>query len=217
MLLPVPVLAQTPATPPAPAQAPAPDEIVAFSADQVVYDSDADIVTASGEVRMNRDGNYLAADQVVWDRKSGQVRAIGNVVMLTPQGDKLVGDNVELTDTLRDGTVNNLMVVLEDGGRIAATRGTRLNGVSSLSNAIYSPCPVTSDTGCPKRPSWAITAARVIDDPKSPRIRFEGARLQLFGLNLPLLPVFNIAKGNGGVTGLPGPDIGFVRRQGLEL
>src|SRR5437764_3610447 len=70
MLLPVPVLAQTPATPPAPAQAPAPDEIVAFSADQVVYDSDADIVTASGEVRMNRDGNYLAADQVVWDRKS---------------------------------------------------------------------------------------------------------------------------------------------------
>jgi len=217
MVLPVQALAQTPASPPALAEAPAPDEIVAFSADQVVYDSDADIVTASGEVRMNRDGNYLAADQVVWDRKSGQVRAIGNVVLLTPQGDKLVGDNVQLTDTLRDGTVDNLMVVLESGGRIAATRGTRVNGVGTFFNAIYSPCPVTSDTGCPKRPSWAVTAARVIDDPKSTHIRFEGARIQLFGLNLPLLPVFNIAKGNGGITGLLVPDIALSSRNGLEF
>jgi len=199
------------------AEAPAPDEIVAFSADQVVYDSDADIVTASGEVRMNRDGNYLAADQVVWNRKSGQVRAIGNVVLLTPQGDKLVGDNVQLTDTLRDGTVDNLMVVLESGGRIAATRGTRVNGVGTFFNAIYSPCPVTSDTGCPKRPSWAVTAARAIDDPRSTHIRFEGARIQLFGLNLPLLPVFNIAKGNGGITGLLVPDIALSSRNGLEF
>ena len=70
-------------------------------------------MTASGEVRMNREGNYLAADQVVWNRKSGEVRALGNVVVLTPQGDKLVGDNVVLTDTLQDGTVENLLVVLE--------------------------------------------------------------------------------------------------------
>ncbi len=89
--------------------------------------------------------------------------------MLTPQGDKLIGDNVQLTDTLRDGTIDNLMVVLESGGRIAAQRGTRINGVSTLTNAIYSPCPVTTASGCPKRPSWAITAARVIDDPKQHR------------------------------------------------
>ena len=50
------------------------------------------------------------------------MRAIGNVVLLTPQSDKLVGDNVQLTDTLRDGTVDNLMVVLEGGGRIALAR-----------------------------------------------------------------------------------------------
>jgi LPS-assembly protein len=194
-----------------------PNEIVSFSADQVIYDGNADLVTANGEVRMSRDGNYLAADQVTWDRKSGEVRAIGNVVLLTPQGDKLVGENVRLTDTLRDGTVDNLMVVLESGGRIAASRGTRLNGISTFTNAIYTPCPVTNDAGCPKRPSWAVTAARVIDDPASPRIRFEGARLQLFGLNLPLLPVFNISKGTGGVTGLLVPDIALSSRNGFEV
>jgi len=193
------------------------DQIVAFSADSVTYDSDADVVTANGEVRMNREGNYLAADQVVWERKSGQVFAKGNVVVVTPEGDKLVGDNVQLTDTLRDGTVDNLMVVLESGGRLAAQRGTRTNGVLSLSNAIYSPCPVTTETGCPKRPSWAITAARVIDDPKSKRIRFEGGHLQLFGINLPLLPVFNIARGTEGATGWLVPQITVSSRNGFEL
>ena len=67
------------------------------------------MVTANGEVRMNREGNYLAADQVVWDRKSGQVFAKGNVVVVTPEGDKIVGDNVQLTDTMRDGTIDNLL------------------------------------------------------------------------------------------------------------
>src|SRR5437764_2607835 len=33
------------------------DQIVTFSADQVSYDNDTDVVTASGEVRMNRGGN----------------------------------------------------------------------------------------------------------------------------------------------------------------
>src|SRR5436190_23501857 len=46
---------------------------IEFSSDQVIYDSDADVVTAQGQVRMEREGNYLAADQVVWDRKSGRV------------------------------------------------------------------------------------------------------------------------------------------------
>ena len=218
MLLPLPAAAAAAQPAPPPSVEPATsDQIVAFSADQVSYDSEADVVTASGDVRMNREGNYLAADQVTWDRKSGQVFAHGNVVVVTPEGDKLVGNTVQLTDTLRDGTVDNLMVVLESGGRVAASRGTRVNGVLTLTNAIYSPCPVTTETGCPKRPSWAITAARVIDDPKSKRIRFEGGRLQLFGINIPLLPVFNIAQGNEGATGWLVPNIAVSSRNGFEL
>jgi LPS-assembly protein len=194
-----------------------PDQIVEFSADRVVYDSNADVVTASGEVRMNREGNYLAADQVVWDRKSGQVRAIGNVVVVTTEGDKLIGENVELTDTLKDGTLDNLMIVLESGGRIAAQRGTRSGGVTTLQNAIYSPCPVETANGCPKRPSWSITAARVIDDPVQNRVRFIGGRLQLFGINLPLLPVFNIARTNQGATGWLVPDFSVSTKKGFEI
>jgi LPS-assembly protein len=224
MLLPVPASAAAQSTAPETSSEPAAaspvtdeNQIVTFSADQVTYDSDADVVTASGEVRMNREGNYLAADTVTWDRKSGQVYARGNVVMTTPQGDKIVGENVQLTDTMRDGTVDNLMVVLESGGRIAARHGARLNGVNTFTDAIYTPCPVTTDAGCPKRPSWSITAAKVIDDPKKPRIRFEGGRFQLFGINIPLLPVFQIARGNEGATGWLVPDFALSSRNGFEI
>jgi LPS-assembly protein len=218
----LPTVAAAQAQPASAASTPAstaitPDQIVEFSADTVTYDSEADVVTASGEVRMNREGNYLAADQVVWNRKTGEVRALGNVVLLTPEGDKLVGDNVLLTDTLQSGTVENLLVVLEGGGRIAARRGTRNGQITTLENAIYSPCPVTTDTGCPKRPSWAITAVRVIDDPAHNRVRFEGGRFQLFGVTLPLLPIFNIARGTGGATGWLVPEFSLSTIKGFEI
>ena len=214
------VAAQTPAPVPAPALAPSPapaEQIIEFSADQVTYDSAADVVTASGEVRMNRDGNYLAADRVTWERKTGQVYAEGNVVLLTPQGDKLVGETVQLTDTLRDGTVSNLMIVLEGGARLAAARAVRTGGVTTLEDAVYSPCPVTTSTGCPKRPSWAITAAKVIDDPAHERVRFIGGHLQLFGINLPLLPIFNISRGKEGATGWLAPDFSISSKKGFEI
>jgi len=220
MLASTPVVAQTAPVPPASAQTAAQnaaEQTVTFSSDQVVYDSAADVVTAQGEVRLAREGNYLAADQVVWDRKTDVVTAKGNVVLLTPQGDKLLGDNAVLTNEMHDAAVDNLLVVLENGGRVAAQRGSRTGNITTLENAIYSPCPVTTDSGCPKRPSWAITAARVIDDPTHQRIRFVGGRLQLFGITLPLLPVFNIATGNQGATGWLVPDISLSSKKGLEV
>lgn len=193
------------------------EPVVEFSADQVTYDSAAEVVTASGAVRMSREGNYLAADEVVWNRNSGEVRAIGSVVLLTPEGDKLVGEDVVLTDTLRDGTVQNLLIVLESGGRIAAERGTRSGQVTTVENAIYSPCPVTTDTGCPRRPSWSITAAKIINDQANNRIRFEGGRLQLFGIDLPLLPIFTLSRGGGGASGWVTPDFSLSTKKGFEV
>ena len=192
---------------------------VDFSADTVTYDSKAETITASGRVRMNREGYYLAADQVVWQRSSGQVVATGSVVVLSPEGDRLVGDRVELTDTLRDGTVDNLLVVLDSGGRIAAESGVRQGKITTLRNAVYSACPVVGDNGCPKRPSWSITAAQVIHDPAHNRIRFRGGRFHLFGATVPLLPIFSVSAGSNGegATGALIPDISVSHSNGFEI
>ena len=206
------------AVPTAPAE-PAAEPVIDFSADEVVYENRIDTVTAQGQVRMSRDGNFLAADKVSWDRVSGRVVAEGNVVVITPQGDKLVGERVDLTDSLRDGTVENLLIVMESGGRIAATRGVRAGDQTSLENAVYSACPVTTETGCPKNPSWKITAARVTHDSKNGRIRFAGGRMNILGVTLPLLPVFSIGDGSGkgGFSGALVPGFRIDSNNGVEV
>ena len=76
-----------------------------------------------------------------------------------------------LTYSLRDGTTDNVLIVLESGGRIAATRGSRSGDKTELINAVYSPCPVVTPTGCPKNPSWKITAAKVSRSMRRPSTR----------------------------------------------
>ncbi len=209
------------APPPPPESAlptPATDDQIDFSSDLLEYDSSAEIVTASGEVRLLREGNRLRADRVTWNRKTGQVVADGNIAVTNPQGDIAYGDRIELTDSLKDGVVDNMLVVLDEGGRIAATRGTRSeNGVVTVESAAYTPCSVTNSAGCPKTPSWKITALRVRYDPTRKRIRYTGAGLTIFGLPTIPLPSFSHSIGDGSDSGLLAPSIRLDRVNGLEV
>ncbi len=219
LILALPEAALAQESPAPPEAAPVADPVIEFSADAVTYDTNSDLVTAEGRVRMSRDGNYLASDRVSWDRNSGRVVAEGNVVVVTPEGDKLVTNRVDLTDTLRDGTVENLLIVLESGGRIAATRGVRSGDVTALENAVYSACPVTTSGGCPRNPSWKISAAQVSHDSVNGKIRFRGGRLTVLGVTLPLLPVFSVGDGSqkGGFSGALVPGIRVDSNNGLGL
>lgn len=194
-----------------------PDEMQ-FSADLAEYDSEADIVTVSGDVRLFRDGNRLRGEKVVWNRKTGQVIATGNIAVTTPEGDTAYGDKVELTDSLKDGAIDNMLVVLEQGGRLAARRGTRdQNGVINVEHAAYTPCAVVDSGNCPKEPSWKITAVRVVYDPAKKRMRYQDARVSLFGIASLPLPAFSHSVGAGNATGLLAPSIRYKAVNGFEV
>ncbi len=198
--------------------APTGSDQVQFSAGTLEYDYSADIVTATGAVRMTRAGDRLRAEKVVWNRKSGRVVASGNVAVTNPEGDVAYGDTIELTDTLKDGVVDNLLVVLEQGGRLAAVRGVReQDGTMNLERAVYSPCAVTGSDGCPREPTWKITAVKVVYRPDKQRIYYEGARFHLFGLTSPALPRFSNSIAASNDTGLLMPSIGLTRLNGAEL
>lgn len=213
-------LQDRPVDPPPPSEAPVssdPDEIE-FSADTAEYDSDGDTVSVNGDVRMFRGGNRLRADQVVWNRKTGAVVATGNIAVTNPEGDTAYGDRIELTDSLKDGAIENMLVVLEQGGRIAAERGVRdANGVVDVERAAYTPCAVVDTDNCPKEPSWKITAVRVMYDPARQRIRYKGARVSLFGLASLPLPVFSHSVGSDNARGLLAPELRYDAVNGFEV
>ena len=199
-----------------------PDPVIAgdqidFAADALAYENDADIVTATGDVRMARGADKVRADKITWNRKTGEVLATGNVQGTTAQGDVLYGDSAKLTDSLKDGVIDNMLLVLADGGRLAARSARRVNGVTTLSDAAYSPCPVTDSNGCPRKPSWQIGAVRIIHDPINQRLTFKGARLEMFGVPLFVLPTLTQPLGTGGSNGLLFPDLRYTRTNGLEV
>ena len=219
---PLPADPQPDAIPPTPPPTDAPisadPDQVGFSAGQLEYDYEQDIVIASGNVHMTRGDERLRADTVTWNRKSGKVVATGNIAVTNATGDTAYGDRIDLTDTLRDGVVDNLLVVLADGGRIAANKGTREgDGTMFLERVAYSPCAVTNGDGCPKEPTWKITAVRVTYRPDRERIYYEGARFHLFGLTSPALPGFSQAIGESNSTGLLAPSFQVDRVNGAEL
>lgn len=213
-------LQDRPVDPPAleAAAAPGTDEQINFSAGTLEYDYEADIVTATSDVRMVRADDRLRADKVVWNRKTGQVVATGNIAVTNPQGDTAYGDSIELTDSLKDGVVANMLVVLERGGRLAAERGTRQeDGTISLDRAAYTGCSVLTSDGCPKEPTWKVTAVRVTYRPDRERVYYVGGHIHLFGLPAIPLPKFSHPVGEANASGLLPPIISYDQVNGFEV
>jgi LPS-assembly protein len=190
---------------------------IAFSSDTIDYDSLADVVTAKGNVIVSRDGYSLRADTVVWNRKTGQVTASGNIRSIGPRGDVAYGDSIEVTDSLKDGVVENLLLVLKDGSRLAANKGSRSDGRLTLEQAAYSPCLVERPDGCPKEPSWQVKAAKVVYDPDKKRINYTGARIELFGLPVIPLPGLSHPAETEAGSGFLVPQLRFSRNNGVEI
>ena len=211
---------QTPDIAPVTADAPAvvAEDQVGFAADNLNYDSDSEVVVAEGNVAMNREAISMRADKVTWNRKTGQVFAEGNVAIKSAEGDTAYGDRIELTDSLRDGVVENLLVVLDNGSRLAAIKGTRFeNGNIELENAAYTACPVEDAEGCPKNPSWQIRAVRVTYDRAKNKIRYKGARVEIFGLPLIPLPGLSHPANSEAGSGILVPEIRLDRSNGFEI
>jgi LPS-assembly protein len=154
---------------------------VNFTSDQLVYDTESEVVTVSGNVEMTSEGNNLRADRVIWNRNTGEVRAEGNVRVVNPQGDAAYGDSIVLTDTLRDGVIDNLLLVLEDGGRLAADRAERREGFTTLYRAAYSPCAVVDAQGCPRTRPGRSRRCRSCTTRSATGSGYRGASLSLFG------------------------------------
>jgi LPS-assembly protein len=202
-------------TPDAPT--PTNDDQLGFASDKMEYDDRSEIVTATGNVQLLRQGNRLRADTVVWHRDTGQVVATGNVSVTDANGNIAYGDTLQVTDTLKDGVVENMLIVLEHGGRLAAANGSRTGGIYTLHRAVYSPCPVVDGDGCPKNPTWQIKAVKVIYNPTLARVSYTGARLELFGLPLIPLPGLSHPAGGDGGSGLLVPGLRYDRVNGLEM
>ena len=191
---------------------------IGFEADQVTYDNEAETLTARGNVILRTDDASLRANEVVWDRQSGTIMARGNVRFVDMTGNQLFTESLEITDRFEAGAMDELLLALRAGGRLAARSAARgEDGTVLLNDAAYTACAVTGEDGCDKDPSWRITADRVTYDPEDSRVRFEGAVLELFGARILPLPGLAIRTDGSAESGFLVPNVRISQVNGLEL
>lgn len=191
---------------------------VEFEADAIDFDSQNDVVSARGNVLLTSEDQSVRADVVSWDRKTGIITATGDVRLVDADGNQLFTSTATLNDKFEAGAMEDLLLALREGGRLAAESGERNeDGSIILTRATYSGCAVVDEDGCAKNPSWRILAKRVVYDPGKKRVRFTGAYLEIFGARLLPMPGLSVRTDGGAISGFLIPDIRVSRNNGLEL
>lgn len=168
-----------------------PDDAQLFlEADTVVYDSDSQVVTANGGVRIDYGGSRLVARQVVYNQATRRLVANGSVELVQPDGNRIFADTVDITDDFREGFVRALRIETPENTRFAAADAVRENGsVTTFERGVYTACEACREN--PERPPlWQVKARRIIWDQQEQVVRYYGAQFEMFGLPLAYLPYF---------------------------
>ncbi|MDL2404528.1 LPS-assembly protein LptD [Rhizobium calliandrae] len=158
-----------------------------LSSNELVYNKDTQIVTASGAVQINYGGYKMVAQKVEYNQKTGRMTAIGNVELITPDGNRMYGDKMDVTDSFSDGFVNALRIEMPDNTRMVAEKGERVGGTQLiLTKGVYTACLPCSEQG--RAPLWQVKAQRVVQNGVTHTVRLEHARFELFGQPIAYVP-----------------------------
>ncbi len=205
----VPLIAQAAQLHVAAPQASSKDAPILLEADEIVYDSEAKIVSAVGHVEITDDGRTLLAERVDYDQASDTVTARGHVSITDSKGNVAFADHVVLTDHMRDGALSGFGALIGKTGRLAAHSARRINGDTVIANhTVYSPCKICNQPG-QRTPLWQVKAERVIYDQTKHKVRFRSATVEVQGVPVMWVPAFSVPDPTVRyATGLLTPEVG---------
>ncbi len=163
---------------------------VGFTADQVEYNRETGIVTATGNVEAWQNDHVLRADKITFDRNRDIAAASGHVYMIEPDGQVLFSDYAELTQGMREGVIKNMQALLAENGRLVANGARRTEGkINEMSRAVYTTCNLCKeDPG--KAPFWQIRARDAVQDGVNKRIEYRDAVVDIYGVPVAWFPYF---------------------------
>ncbi len=160
---------------------------VLMQADQVDYDTNAEVVSAHGHVEMDNQGRMLLADEVTYDQKTDTVTASGHVSLMDEKGNVAFSNHVVLKDQMRDGVLDSFGALIGKSGRMAAAQAERIGGRFTIAtHAAYTPCKICAKTD--RTPVWQVRAYRVVYDQLNHKIIFRDAVFELMGVPILYTP-----------------------------
>ncbi len=197
----------------------APGLPINLSADQMSFDEETGIVTATGNVEIIQGQRKLLADMITYNQNTDVVIATGNVQLTEPGGERIFGDKMAVSGDLKDAIIESIGIILTDKARIAATGARRSAGIiTEMRKGVYSPCNLCPDDP-EKPPLWQVKAVKIIHDKNTRTIEYRDAWLEVFGVPVAYTPYFShpdptVKRQSGLLAPTFGgsSDLGFVGR-----
>lgn len=114
-----------------------------LESDLLIRDDANQKMTARGDVEARYQGRTLRADEVVYDTKAEVVTAHGHVTLINADGTAQFADDMTMDKELKAGFARGFSARLDKNIKIAADSAVRRNEqITELNKAIYTPCEV---------------------------------------------------------------------------
>lgn len=159
-------------------------------ADEVTYDRETGLLTASGNVEAVYENRVLRAERIVYDEENEEIRATGPLSLTDPDGTILLADAAELSPDFTRGLVESGRLLVAGQLQLAASeierRGDRF---TTLQQTVASSCTICAENPIP---TWSIRARRITMDELEQRVYFEGARFEVLGVPVAYLPSVSV-------------------------
>lgn len=189
----------------------------AVEADELVFDSVNNVITARGDVVLGVGGYVITGDQLIYRRASGDMDVVGNTSVTDPAGNVTRSPTLSLTGGMKRAVLNSMTITAYDGSRITADSAEFDQVLETiLVNAEYAPCGECIDSKG-RRIGWSISAARIVQNNEDGSISFEQPTLSLVGIPVAWLPYLWLPDlSNEGLDRVPTPTFGYTDKIGLK-
>ncbi len=190
----------------------------AIEADELVFDSISNTITARGDVVLRVSGYVLSGRELVYRRDVGEMELIGDATVTDPAGNTSRSDRIDLTGGLKRAVLDGMTLTANDGARITADSAEYDQVLNSiLTNAQYAPCgDCIDDNG--QRIGWSISAARIVQNAEDNSITLEQPSIAILGIPVAWLPYLWLPDlSNDSLASLPTPTVAYEESIGVKV
>ena len=164
------------------------DSSVRIVAEKIDYDRNSEKFTATGKVELYEGEKLLIADKLVYLKNHDTAKAIGNVMMLDEKGNVAFADELNLSEKMTKGIIQNLKIRMTNSGKFASKTAIRVDkDTIILKNTLYSACKINDH----KYPLWQLRSDKTTIDDKKEVVVHENAKMEVLGIPIIYTPYFS--------------------------
>ncbi len=165
---------------------------IAVEADALVFDSDANQVTARGDVQVSYNGYLASADRIIYDRETGDLTLVGNAVVRDPEQVVYTGTRIEVSGDFKRAYVAALEMQTPNGALITADEvNFRTDVETILTNGGYAPCGFCIDSKG-RKIGWSVSSTKLVQNDEEKTLYLERPQLELLGVPVASIPYITL-------------------------